>query len=82
LFDGLTGSAPPARGWRGQGFMDADGALVRTRCAGRTTVMSLERTDVADDTPFATPSRIFPVYAAAVAKRLGCAAVTPHGDSR
>ncbi|ADI06308.1 hypothetical protein SBI_03187 [Streptomyces bingchenggensis BCW-1] len=81
LFDGLTGSAPPARGWRGQGFMDADGALVRARCSGRTAVMSMERTDVADDTPFATPSHIFPVYAAAVAKRLGCAAVTPHGDS-
>ncbi|MEU5024078.1 hypothetical protein [Streptomyces milbemycinicus] len=81
LFDGLTGGAPLARGWRGQGYADADGALVRTRCADRTTVMFTERTAIAKGTPFAAPSRVFPVYAAAVAKRLGCAAVTPHGDS-
>ncbi|MDX3233031.1 hypothetical protein [Streptomyces sp. ME19-01-6] len=81
LFDGLTGGAPLAGGWRGQGYADADGALFRTRCADRTTVMFMERTAMAKDTPFATPSRIFPVYAAAVAKRLGCAAVAPHGDA-
>jgi hypothetical protein len=81
LFDGLTGSAPPAPGWRGQGYMDKNGALFRTRCAGRTTVMFMERTAVAKGTPFATPSRIFPAYASAVAKRLGCAAVIPHGDA-
>ncbi|MEU5104378.1 MULTISPECIES: hypothetical protein [unclassified Streptomyces] len=81
LFDGLTGGAPLARGWRGQGYADTDGALVRTGCAGRTTVMFMERTAIAKATPFATPSRVFPGYATAVAKRLGCAAVTPHGDS-
>lgn len=81
LFDGLTGGAPLARGWRGQGYMDADGVLFRTRCADRTTVLFMEKTATAKSTPFATPSRIFPVYAAAVAKRLGCAAVTPHGDA-
>lgn len=81
LFDGLTGSVPPAPGWRGQGYLDKNGALFRTRCAGRTTVMFLEKTAIAEDTPFATPSRVFPVFAAAVAQRLGCAAVVPHGNS-
>lgn len=60
-------------GWRGSGTYTDEYAAVRADCAGRpTTFLTLN--------PDATLDR-FAAFANAAARRLGCAAVAPAGDT-
>ncbi|AJZ85397.2 hypothetical protein [Streptomyces sp. AgN23] len=76
LFDGATGSKPPARGWRGTGVFADDYKVVRADCAGRPLTVLMLAPSLHETTPY------FAAFADAVARRVGCAPVAPGGSSR
>lgn len=76
LFDGITGSKAPARGWRGTGVFGKDHRIVRAQCAGRpVTMLMLDHVDQ-DYAPR------FVAFTNAVTRRLGCPPVASGGSDR
>lgn len=76
LFDGTTGTKPPAPGWRGTGVFADTHRVVRAECAGRPmTLLTLGQ--------FPSEPDYLAFFANAVAQRLGCSPVAPAvpGDS-
>ncbi|MFD0313060.1 hypothetical protein [Streptomyces flavalbus] len=68
VFDGITGTRPAGRGWRGTGTFGEEHAIVRAECAGRpaTFLMGVS----------VNPGHLA-AFANATAARLGCAAIAP-----
>ncbi|MGA4838792.1 hypothetical protein [Streptomyces sp. G45] len=71
LLDGVTGSAPPARGWRGTGVFADGHQIVRARCAGRPTTFLLLGSTARETRGY------FTAFTNGVTRRLGCAPVAP-----
>ncbi|QCX79960.1 hypothetical protein C9F11_31870 [Streptomyces sp. YIM 121038] len=71
LLDGVTGSRPPARGWRGTGVFAAGHQVVRARCAGRPTTFLMLGSPTRDTEGY------FTTFTDAVTRRLGCAPLAP-----
>ncbi|WAP55643.1 hypothetical protein [Streptomyces sp. S465] len=76
LFDGVTGSKAPARGWRGTGVFADEYKVVRAGCADRPLTVLMLAPSTRETTPY------FATFANAVARRIGCAPIAPGGTDR
>ncbi|GGV05539.1 hypothetical protein [Streptomyces spectabilis] len=75
LLDGVTGSKPPAPGWRGTGVFADGHQVVRARCAGRPTTFLLLGSSARETKGH------FTTFTDAVTRRLGCAPLAPKAPA-
>lgn len=78
LFDGMAGSGPPGKDWRGNGTLGAGHSTVKAMCHDRVTVFFLQLDQGLRSLADPDGKRVFARTVNSVAERIGCGSVAPR----